>query len=789
MKQDAYKKVYPIKIEYQDKELASADKMQAFQKMTERAFAEIERAIGDIYNTENAQNSVLSSDRLYINSLGRSLGSMSNIEPILSGINEYSPALALNMDGATYNVIPHPNQTIKLEVGCKYDMTASPTATTRSCIKGQDAFYRKVQGSNTGICQNASCPFWSARDGRQITVSDCQTDTNAQTFREYKLVVPTESRIVTIPRVVFYSNCGAVYDKYRNDQGATGYTSPISAPGNTWALATNGSIAVSGISEEIKYVYPGLTSSSTYNAVIEIPPLETNQIISVNNVALATVAGTSAQPTRYFLNLSAFTNLTELRINIKPENTSPGTIAAVSQIWIVENKLEAHRNTGQRLLLPAILDNLSAGTEIPPNFLQIYDTNSQVNRILDNTKVFATRFNPLSASLNNSSNRDAFDVTIFGNQKLEVGNTRYLGVTVGFSVTKAVRALMEAFAEHVSDRSIHLTRSQICELLSDKTYCCDDRLKFEIDELIPANKVALTAPATYRIKTFIYGGFAPYTVTINWGDNVSDANVAPPIVSGVQVFDISSDVRPPTSVEFSHTYNAGGSYNVTMTLLDDPDVFGCSASLTSLVSPFNVGNPPEIDSEVRLDYSTSYPSFGYIDIEEGYPFTYTSAADWSTNPTWHVLTQVNNSDPESGKPVEFDWSFANSNGLTFGIQREDVSGVYNEALSFVNNSGVLTNNFIQQNSIVLKKGNTVFEYNVDYTVNWASGIIEILGNSIGANETGFTVSYHHYPNAISVSGIANQWILLVDEVSDTNIQLSTYTSRKDVNTIRIKIRE
>ena len=306
-KRDAYKRTMPITINYREKELASSQKIQAFQKMSERAFNEFEKAIGDIHNTENAINSPLSSYPLYINSIGRVIGSMADIEPILSGINEYSPILANNMKDMTYNVIPNPNQSIRLEVGCKYDSLATPESTTRSCLKSQDAFYLQVQGTNTGICQNTSCPFWSARDGLKVNSSICQPDGSSETYREYKLVLPKEKRNIIQSNIKFYSNCGIEYDKYRTDDGTSAFGTNRSDPSQSWALATNNSIATSGISEEIKYEYPGLTS--TYNAVIEIPAVDTDQIISVNNITIAQIQGTSTNATRYFMNLEAFTNI------------------------------------------------------------------------------------------------------------------------------------------------------------------------------------------------------------------------------------------------------------------------------------------------------------------------------------------------------------------------------------------------------------------------------------------------------------------------------------------------
>lgn len=788
-KRDSYKRVFPIKIHYRDKEMASRDKIQAFHKMAERGFEEIERAIGDIYNTENATGSPLSDQPVYINSLGRAIGSMSDIVPVLSGIDAYSPVLAEKMRDMSYNVIPHPSQTVKLEVGCKFDMTESPNATERTCVKNQTAFYRQIQGTETGICQNTSCPSWSARDGRKINSSICQEDSSTQTFREYKLVVPTEQRTVITPQVIYYSNAGIIYDKYRTDGGASAYGEDRSDPSQSWALATNASISVSGVSEKATYEYPGLNTDATYDMVIEVPAIETDQTVEVNNIPLATIQGTSENPTRYFFNLSAFSSISSIRVDITPSDTDADTVAAVSQIWLIENTPERHRNHGIRLLLPLALDNLTAGTQIPPNFVQLFDTDTNVNRIIDSVRVFSTRFNPKDADLNQNTNRDSFDIQLFGDQKLEVGNDRYLAVTTGAPVASTLGALLEAFVEHVSDQKIHLSRSEVCELLSDRTYCCDDRLKIDLDRTVPSTRIAPTSPSTYQIFTHIYGGFPPYTVTIDWGDGISDANASPIITSGVQVFTITSDVRPPSSpIEFSHTYADGGTYELDFDVTDDPDIFGCSATITNLVSPFNVGNPPVMDSEVRLDYATSYPDFVYQDITAGYNFTLTDADDWTTSPTWHVLSQVHNTDEESGKPDEYYWQFNNSEGLTFAFQYEDISGVQ-ETINFVNSSGTLANNLIQEDSVVVSKGGSIFNQGTDYSVDFVSGIITVNGSTIGANESSVVVSYKHYHNAANLADVPNQWVTLGSDTNASVIDLSTLTTRTDLNTIRFKVKE
>lgn len=780
-KSDAYKNTYPIKLSFKEKELASRDKIQAIQKMTERAFGEIERAIGDIYNTQNATNSVLSDDRLYINSLGRSIGPMSDLVPILSGISQYTPVLSSKMEGLTYNVIPHPTQTVKCEVGCKWDATPTPNATSRACLKGQTAFYRKIEGANTGVCQNTSCPDWSARDGQKINSSICQPDPSSQTFRDYKLVLPKEARTVATPRVKYYSNCGISYDKYRTDLGAANYFGSRAEPTNTYAFTQN-------ISEPIAYTYPNLSSSNTYNLVIEVPALETDQVIQVNNVALASVQGVSTEPTRYYISLSSLTNISNISIKVTPKST--GASAALSQIWLIENNVKPHFNFDIPLLLPSVLDDLSAGTEIPPNFLQVFDTKENVNQILANVKTFSARFNPLNNSLNQSTNRDSFDVRIYGDQKLEVGNSRYLAVTVGTPLAPTLGALLEAFVEHASDTTIHHTREEICQLLADRTYCCDDKLQVELASLSPANKIAPTSPASYIINAHIYGGFPPYTVTVDWGDGNTDLTASPIIVSGVQTFELTNDVRPPDApYEFRHTYTIGGTYDVTFDVVDDPNVFACEASLTPFVTPFNVGSPPSIDSEVRLDYATSYPNFVFQDITAGYNFTTTSESDWLSNPTWHVLTQVNNSDEESGKPDEFYWSFNNPEGLTFKFQYEDVSGVYSENVNFTASTANLANNLIQQNSVVVSKGTTVFIEGVDYTVNYETGVITATGSSIGSNETNFEVDYFHYHNAVNSADVSNQWITLGSETNAETIDLSSFTTRTDLNTIRLAIKE
>ena len=442
------------------------------------------------------------------------------------------------------------------------------------------------------------------------------------------------------------------------------------------------------------------------------------------------------------------------------------------------------------MLLPKALDTLSAGTEIPANFLQVFDTQINVNTVLDHVRTFSSRFNPKSSDLNLQTFRDSFDITIYGDQKLEIGNDRYLGVTTGAPLTSVVGALLYAFVDHTSDTEIHLNREQICELLSDKSFCCDGRLKASISNLYPSSKIAPTAPATYRILSHIYGGFPPYTVVINWGDSLSDSLVTPTISSGIQIFELTSDRRPPLQAyEFSHDYDDAGTYSISFDITDDASVFGCSKSLTSQVSPFNVGNPPVMDSEIRLDYATSYPSFAYQDITAGYNFTTTEDSEWTLNPQWHVLTQVHNTDIESGKPDEYYWKFKNSEALTFKFQYEDISGVQ-ETINFTNSSGVLSNDLIQQDSVVITKGSSVFVQGTDYSVDWTSGIIQVTGSGIPANASSYIVRYNHYLNAANLTAVqAGQWVNLGSETNALNIDLSNLTNRVDLNTIRFKIKD
>jgi hypothetical protein len=196
-KRDSLSRTYPLKVRYKSKDLADSSRLIAFQKLSEQAFRDLERAIGDLYNTENATNSVLSSSPLYMNSLGRALGSMANLEPVLSGVDEYAPTLTNKLQDATYNVIPHPDQSVKCEVGCAFDGYDPSDATpARKCLKSFDAFYLQQQGSNTGVCQAVQCPGWSGRDGQAIEITDCDPDLTSKTFREYKLVMPTEARNV-----------------------------------------------------------------------------------------------------------------------------------------------------------------------------------------------------------------------------------------------------------------------------------------------------------------------------------------------------------------------------------------------------------------------------------------------------------------------------------------------------------------------------------------------------------------------------------------------------------------
>ena len=792
-KKDTYNRVFPFKIRYQNKDIVDEGRLNAFEKLVERGFGDLERAIGDIYNTENATNSSLSNQPLYINSLGRSLGPMSEIIPPLSGIQPFSPALASRLAGATYNVIPHPDQVVKCEVGCKFDSLASSTSTARSCLKNRTAFYRINEGAQTGICQTTDCPDWSGRSGRSIDTLICDPNEVGNTYREYKIVTPPELRTVDTFTVAFYSNAGTSYDRYRIDTpGHAGFNdSNRSDPSKSWATTTNSELAASGIGGMIKYEYPNLDTSSTYIVVVEIPAVAASQIISVNSIPQAVIDSTDLQPTRVLIDLSSIVGSSRLLVTARPVGTGLDDTANISQIWIIEVSQNHHRNYGHPLLLPIVLDDLQPGTEIPPNFLQLFDTDSAVNRIIDKIRVFSARFNP-KGETNQSAFRDNFDVTIFGNQELEVNNNRYLGVTVGTSVATAVGSLLEAFIEHVSNESIHLSKEQVCELLADRSFCCDDRLKVVIASLEPTTRTTGSSPSTYYINTYIYGGFPPYDVVIDWGDGVSDTD----IVSGVQTYSITDDVGlDKTPYQFSHSYSGFGRYNLEFDVSDNPDIFGCSASITSQVSPFIVGSAPDVLPEIRLDRFSSYDTFLFTSMADGYAFTETPEVDWTSNPIYHVLTQVHNTDLEDGKPAIYSWTFDNPNGLAFQFYYENVSGVQAESLAFTAGAATLANDLIQQDSLALTSNGVSFALTTDYTVDWETGAVTLVGLGIGQNDT-VDAAYFHYwfaANSGEVSGV-NQWIALGSETSSTTtsgsvISLSDLTFRTDLNTIRFKVRE
>lgn len=786
-KRDAFNRVFPFTIRYKNKDIADEGRLNAFEKLVEKGFTEIERAVGDIYNTENATGSSLSSQALFINSLGRALGPMSDIVPPLSGIQPFSPALAARLADATYNVIPHPDQPTKCEVGCKFDSLATEGATERTCLKDRLPFYRQVQGTQTGICQNTSCPDWSARAGRKVDTSFCDPNEFGQTYREYKLVLPPELRTVDTYSVDFYSNCGINYDRYRVDGTLAGFdSSNRSDPSKVWALADT---SLSGVGE-VEYEFPNLDTDAGYIVVVECPAIEASQVISINGIPQANIVSTAVEPTRVLIDLSKNRGASRLFVTVKPTSQLTGDVAAVSQIWVIKIAQRHHRNYGFPLLLPTVLSGISAGTEIPPNFLQVFDTNSSVNRIMDKTRVFSARFNPKDAAINLATFRDSFDVVLFGDQQLEVGNDRYLAVTVGTSVATAVGALLEAFVEHVSNDNIHLSRERVCELLANRSFCCDDRLKLQVQSLIPATRFSPAFPATYTINAYIYGGFAPYTVTVDWGDGISDPDNA--IVSGVQIFTQSVDANPNQGnpIPYTHTYGAPGVYVVDFEVADDPDVFGCTGSMTSQVSPFTVGSAPDVLPQIRLDRFSTYPTFAFADIADGYAFTETPLASWDADPVFHILTQVHDTDVEDGKPLGYNWQISNPNGLIFQFYYENVSGVRNKELVITAGTGSLPVNFIQQDSLVLRSDSRVYEQETDYTVDWANGDIAVTGSGIAQN-CSIIADYYYYKFAGSITDVSgvNQWVALGTEKSDTTIDLSALTSRTDLNTIRFKVRE
>lgn len=801
-KKDSLSRTYPIRVKYKAKDLADSSRLIGFQKMTEQAFKELERAIGDIYNTENATSSVLSSSPVYINSLGRSVGSMANLVPPLSGVDQYAPALANRLKDATYNVIPHPDQEVKCEVGCSFDGydPSDGVDASRKCLKGFDAFYRQQEGSNTTVCQAKQCPGWSGRDGQTIELTDCDPDATSKVYREYKLVMPTEQRNVDSFQVKYYSNCGAsTYDRFREDSGDTNFNSvDKTQPENTWAVATT--TTASGVAARAQYSYPDLDETSDFIVVVQVPAVQNGQLIEINNVSFGNINGSSLEPRTYLFDLSNLSTGTSLTVNVIPNTTEEGRQALVSQIWIVEKANSPHRNFDEPLLLPKVLEGLSAGTEVPANFVQIFDTELTVNKILDKTRFFAARFEPPS-SANKKSNRDSINVRIYDDQKLEVGNDRYLITTVGMNITETLGALMEAFIEHVSDQNIHVPEDRICELLQDRTACCTDSYVVQVAQLVPANRKVTSPGDFYRIYLWAYGGTPPYTIDVDWGDGSNDSEAG--IVSGVQSFEIAADRNPAfdSSYEISHQYLTKGTYELSLVVTDDPvNGFGCTSDISSLVSPFNVGSPPEIDLEVRLDNISSYPNYIFDDIEAGYLFGVTEEEDFLSGGNYHIISQIHNTDSEDGKPSIFQWIIDNPNGLTYQFYYENVTAVSGEVLSLTSYSGTLApSGFIQQDSLVLKRSNgQILEQDVDYTVDWVSGIVACtVGGSVSASEN-LTAKYFHYdymsrgddPSTLS----AQQWTTLGSPVNSAEIDLNVeegtrLTTKQDINTIRFKSKE
>ena len=112
------------------------------------------------------------------------------------------------------------------------------------------------------------------------------------------------------------------------------------------------------MAEEIRYEYPNLSVDANYTVVFEVPAIETDQIVSINNIPFATVQGTSREPTRYLIDLQGIDNLSKLRLTAQPTTTDVGALAAISQVWVVESQSKPHRNKDVPLILPDVLDDV-----------------------------------------------------------------------------------------------------------------------------------------------------------------------------------------------------------------------------------------------------------------------------------------------------------------------------------------------------------------------------------------------------------------------------------------------
>jgi hypothetical protein len=767
MPQDSYGRSFPLAISVSEREPASRDKLQAFQAMTNEAFAAVARAIGDIDNARNAAGSALAANPLYITSLGRAIGSMADVVPPLGGLETTSPALSAKLADMTYNVIPHPDQADRLEVGCRHDMTPSSDAAARRCAKGRDGFYCSAKGERSGICRATDCPDWSGRDWRLLPGGTGV----AQTFREYKLVVPNESRTVERIDVVAYSDCGSAYDRYRTDEGGAGFRGNSTLGANSWAQAS-GAGAVS-------YEYRNLGKLAAHVVVVEVPAVPVEMLVSVNGVAQGTIVSDGAEIRRYVYALDAGSGYGTVKVRLAP--ATQALLAAVSQIWVLERTSAPHPNSGKLLRLPKILDGLSYGAEIPANFLQLFDTDPAVNRVLDGVRTFASRFNPGVVG-------DAFDVRLVGGASLEAGGDRYLAVTTGTPIAPLLGALLDAFVEHVNDVDVHMDRSAVCSLIGNRTACCEGRIRPELVRTVPATRRAVGFPVDYSLFVRIAGGNPPYTVHVDWGDGEDRpaASGVPACVSGLQAFALSAAAcYAAQGVEFAHEYRKGGAFDVRFYVMDDPARLACDAELAN-VGPFVVGNPPVVLPEVRLDYATAYPSYVYRPVGQDYAFNSTPAAQWTAKPVYHVLTQVHDSDAEDGKPRQFQWGFANDNGLVFQFYRESVSGVQ-ESASFSGGVAQLAHPFVQHDSLSLRKNGRIYAQGSDYTVDWAAGRVYAVGSSIGDAEGGFAASYMAYSGVSGVAGVANAWIPIGGPVSTASINVHDLAGRADMNTIRFKV--
>jgi len=451
------------------------------------ALLRIAEAVGDV-DGSNDSNSLLKYHPSLIVNIARSIGSMADIEPPLGGISAVpeEPALGYALKDATYNVIPNPNQLYRAdagghrlcELGCIYDAG-------NTCTKGYGKYseatktysgnYKGRHGRITfvedyyGVCQNTSCPGWS---GKPRSESDPCGASDLK-VRRYRVVLPKESRIVYDVETVYHDDLGNQYNQRHWWDPEDGQTHEDPDPAESYGYHDTRILLRFGDPDgSPDYRFP-IEAGDTYQIVLEFPPGDRTVGIWVNT------GESPSEGTWTKLDTLDTSGETNVRVHYELPDTESGvywiraywesgtdTGVAMTQAWLTRVFRTYHRNYGKKLLLPKSFEDIAVGQQYPSGLVHIYG-------VVNSERLNAEGFYALSTF--QVDPLESMELRIVSTEEPPLGDTNYVVIVPGCSLSQMLKALLEAIINHSSNSDIHLDRKALCKLLREpEGICCDD---------------------------------------------------------------------------------------------------------------------------------------------------------------------------------------------------------------------------------------------------------------------------------------------------------------------------